>query len=152
MVVRYNVPGKLSFLIQNSNLLEYIHESVEYGPANKYRRKKAIKVRIVNHLRENLENNYRIYIARTILNNYLLLCRSRTIVAKEHNHPAWVSVTRVSRDKTKEHSDEYYCLASIKGARQFAQTFSDVFIIVSQDDKSKIGLGVPVVSRTFHTL
>ncbi|CAG8830526.1 13953_t:CDS:2, partial [Gigaspora margarita] len=70
---------------------------------------------------------------------------------KEYHYPAWVSVTRVSCDKTKEHSDEYYCLASIKGARQFAQTFSDIFIIVSQDDKSEIGLGIPVVHHQLIT-
>ncbi|CAG8833083.1 36957_t:CDS:2, partial [Gigaspora margarita] len=147
MVVRYDVPSKLFFLIQNSNLLEYIYESVEYGSTDKCRRKKVIKVRIVNHLHENLENNYIIYIARMILNNYLLLCCSRTIAAKEHHYSAWVSVTRVSRNKTKEHSDKYYCLASIKGARQFAQTFSDVFIIVSQDDKSEIGLGTSSITH-----
>ncbi|CAG8602695.1 17481_t:CDS:2 [Gigaspora margarita] len=119
-VVQYNVPGRPFFLIQNPNLLEYIHESVEYRSANKRRRKEPIKVRIVNHLR--------------------------------HYHFAWVSVTRVSRDETKEHPDEHYCLASVKGARQFAQTFSNVSVIVLQNNKSKIGLDIPAVSRTFHIL
>ena len=30
--------------------------------------------------------------------------------------------------------------------------FADVSVIISQDDKAKIGLGVPAVGRTFHTL
>ncbi|CAG8780837.1 45584_t:CDS:2 [Gigaspora margarita] len=124
----------------------------EYGSANKRRRKEAIKVRIVNYLHENLENNYGIYMARTTLNNYLLPCCSRTIIAKVYHHPAWVSVTGVLRDETKEHPNEHYCLVSVKGARQFAQTFSDISIIISQDDKSKIGLDVPAVGRTFCTL
>ncbi|RIB08670.1 hypothetical protein C2G38_2211032 [Gigaspora rosea] len=81
IVIRYDVPGRPSFLTQNLNLLEYIHKSVEYGSADKRRRKKAIK-----------------------------------------------------------------------GTRQFAQAFSDSSIIISQDNKAKIGLGVPAVGRTFRTL
>ncbi|CAG8854986.1 34397_t:CDS:1, partial [Gigaspora margarita] len=52
----------------------------------------------------------------------------------------------------REHQDEHYCLASVKGAKQFAKTFASASIIISQDDKSKIGLGVPAISRTFRTL
>ncbi|CAG8852584.1 186_t:CDS:1, partial [Gigaspora margarita] len=57
-----------------------------------------------------------------------------------------------SRDEAREHQYEHYCLASVKRAKQFAKTFASASIIISQDDKSKIGLGVPAVSRTFHTL
>ncbi|CAG8833050.1 26943_t:CDS:2, partial [Gigaspora margarita] len=74
------------------------------------------------------------------------------VPTKRYHHSAWVSVTRVSHDETKEHLDKHYCLASIKGARQFAQTFSDVSIIISQKNKSKIGLGVLGVGRMFYTL
>ncbi|CAG8833440.1 46089_t:CDS:2, partial [Gigaspora margarita] len=94
---------------------------LEYGSADKRRRKEAIKVRIVNHL------------------------------PKAYHHPAWISVTGVSCDKTKEHPNEHYCLASIKEARQFAQTFSDISIIISQDNKSKIGLGISVVGTSSIT-
>ncbi|CAG8800872.1 41902_t:CDS:2, partial [Gigaspora margarita] len=62
----------------------------------------------------------------------------KTIATKEYYHSAWVSVTRVSYDEPKEYLDKHYCLAFVKGAKQFAQTFSDVSIIISQDDKSKI--------------
>jgi len=52
----------------------------------------------------------------------------------------------------REHPNSHYCLASIKGAKQFASTFTDVSVVISQDDKVKIGLGVPAVGCTFHTL
>ncbi|RIB29153.1 hypothetical protein C2G38_2156113 [Gigaspora rosea] len=100
-VVRYDVPGRLSFLTQNMDLLEYIHELVEYGSADKCRHKEAIKV----------------------------------------------SVTGDSRDETKDHLDEHYCLASIKGARKFAQAFLDTSIIISQDNKAKIGLGTSPITH-----
>lgn len=50
------------------------------------------------------------------------------------------------------HIDEHYCLASVKMVREFTSTFANHSIIISQDDKAKIGLGIPVVSRTFQSL
>ncbi|CAG8761909.1 1519_t:CDS:2 [Gigaspora margarita] len=50
------------------------------------------------------------------------------------------------------HLDGHYCLASVKGVRQFAHAFPNVSVIISQDDKAKIGLGIPAVGRTFCTL
>ncbi|CAG8790959.1 17590_t:CDS:2 [Gigaspora margarita] len=50
----------------------------------------------------------------------------------------------------KPHVDEHYCLASVKMAREFATTFANYSLIISQDDKAKISLGIPVVSRTFR--
>ena len=52
----------------------------------------------------------------------------------------------------KSHTDEHYCLASVKAARIFAEVFADETIIISQDDKAKIGLGIPAVGRTFKTM
>ncbi|EXX69139.1 hypothetical protein GLOIN_2v1783204 [Rhizophagus irregularis DAOM 181602=DAOM 197198] len=89
---------------------------------------------------------------KTTLNNYLLPRQSNSIAAKAHHHPAWVAVAGVSRTKTRDHSDGHYCLASVKSARQFATVFANNAVIISQDDKVKIGLGVPAVGRTFHTL
>ncbi|CAB4484137.1 unnamed protein product [Rhizophagus irregularis] len=90
--------------------------------------------------------------ARTTLNNYLLPRQSNSIAARAHHHPAWVAVAGVSRTETRDHPDGYYCLASVKSAKQFAGVFADMSIIISQDDKAKIGLGIPAVGRTFHTL
>ncbi|CAG8509998.1 5897_t:CDS:2 [Scutellospora calospora] len=151
-VVRYDQLGRPLLLIQHPDLLYNIHDSVEYRAADIRRRKEAIKVRIVNHLCQNLEENYNIYMCRSSLNNYLLSQRSNSITAKAHHHPAWVVVAGVSYDETKEHQDKHYCLASVKGAKQFAKTFANMSIIISQDDKSKIGLGVPAVGKTFCTL
>ena len=90
--------------------------------------------------------------ARTTLKSYLLPCQSNSIAAKAHHHPAWVAVAGVSRTEMREHPDSHYCLASVKCAKQFASTFADVSVVISQDDKAKIGLGVPAVGRTFRTL
>ncbi|CAG8787693.1 23602_t:CDS:2, partial [Cetraspora pellucida] len=69
-----------------------------------------------------------------------------------HHHPAWIAVAGVLHNETKYHPDGHYCLASVKGARQFAQTFAEFSVIISQDDKAKISLGIAAVGRTFHTL
>src|SRR3954447_24700774 len=90
--------------------------------------------------------------ARTTLNNYLLPHQSNSIAAKAHHHPAWVAVAGVSRTETRDHPDGHYCLASVKYAKQFATIFAEKSVVISQDDKAKIGLGVPAVGRTFHTL
>ena len=63
-----------------------------------------------------------------------------------------IAVAGVSRTETKDHPDGHYCLASVKCTKQFASLFADASVIISQDDKAKIGLGVPAVGRTFHTL
>jgi len=109
-------------------------------------------VRIIENLRKNLEENYNIYMARTTLNNYLLPHQSNSIAARAHHHPAWVAVAAVSRTEMRDHPDGHYCLASVKYARQFATAFADKSVIISQDDKAKIGLGIPAVGQTFHTL
>ncbi|EXX61864.1 hypothetical protein RirG_167160 [Rhizophagus irregularis DAOM 197198w] len=90
--------------------------------------------------------------ARTTLNNYLLPQQSNSIAARAHHHPAFVAVASVSCTKIRDHPDGYYCLASVKSARQFATIFADKAVIISQDDKAKIGLGVPAVGWPFRTL
>ncbi|CAG8710012.1 6917_t:CDS:2 [Cetraspora pellucida] len=151
-VVWYDKCSRPSYLLRNSDLLKHIYNSIKYGSADTQRRKEAIKVRIVNHLRENLKKNYGIYMARTTLNNYLLPHHSNLLIAKAHYHSTWVAMAGVSHDKTKYHLDGHYCLASVKGVRQFVQTFADLSVIISQDNKTKIGLGVAAVSRIFYIL
>ncbi len=58
----------------------------------------------------------------------------------------------VSCTETQDHPDSHYYLASVKYARQFATAFADKSVIISQDDKVKIGLEVPAVGWIFHTL
>jgi len=90
--------------------------------------------------------------AKTTLKSYLLSRQSNSIAVKVHHHPAWIAVAGVSRTEMHEHPDSHYCLTSVKGAKQFASTFADVSVVISQDDKAKIRLGVSAVGRTFHTL
>ena len=123
-VIQYDSPGRPPFLIQYPDLHEHIHECIEFGAADKKRRKEVIKVRTIRHLREELNSKYNEYLSRTTLNNYLLPSRSNTKAAKTHHHPAIVANASVSRNERKEHIDEHYCLASVKGAKQLAALFS----------------------------
>ena len=50
------------------------------------------------------------------------------------------------------HENGHYCLASVKSARQFAEAFSEYSIIISQDDKAKVPLGIPAVGHPFSTV
>ena len=52
----------------------------------------------------------------------------------------------------KSYIDEYYCFTSVKSVKVFAEVFANNAIIISQDDKAKIGLGIPAVGRTFKTI
>ncbi|CAG8446961.1 4526_t:CDS:2 [Scutellospora calospora] len=135
---------KTKAIVERQEVVRYdkkhINDSVEYGSADAHRHKEAIKVRIVSHQRENLEKNYGIYMAKTTLNNYLLPRHSNSVAAKAHYHLTWIAVARVSCDETKYHPDGHYCLASVKGARQLAQTFAEFSVIISQDNKAKISL------------
>ena len=151
-VVKYDSPGRPSLLIQYPELHEHIHECIEFRAADKKRRKEVIKVRTISHLREALNSKYHEYLSRTTLNNYLLPHRSTTISAKAHYHPANIAIASVSRNEKNEHCDEHYCLASVKGAKQFAALFLTQSVIISQDDKAKIPLGIPAVGRTFQTM
>ncbi|CAG8470119.1 9288_t:CDS:2, partial [Scutellospora calospora] len=75
-----------------------------------------------------------------------------SITAKAHHHPAWVSVAGVSHTDIHEHPDGHYCLVFVKCTKQFASVFSDMSVVISQDDKAKIGLRIPAVGRIFHIL
>ncbi|CAB4473773.1 unnamed protein product [Rhizophagus irregularis] len=151
-VTIYDKPDRPPLLFKYPDLHDHVHDSVEFESADEKRRKEVVKVRIIENLRKNLEEKYNVYMARTTLNNYLLPRQSNSIAARAHHHPAWVAVAGVSRTETRDHPDGHYCLASVKSAKQFAGVFADMSIIISQDDKAKIGLGIPAVGRTFHTL
>jgi len=87
-VVRYDKPGKLPFLFKHPDLHECIYDCIEFGSADAKRRKEAIKVRTIEHLRKNLEERYEIYMARTTLKSYLLPRQSNSITVKAYHHPA----------------------------------------------------------------
>ncbi|CAG8611448.1 203_t:CDS:2, partial [Scutellospora calospora] len=115
-VINYDSSGHSPLLFQYSNLHNYIYKSVEFGSADE------------KH----------IYMARTILDNYLLSRQSNSITTKAHHYLAWILVAGVSCTDTHEHPNSHYCLASVKCAKQFASVFSDMSVVISQDNKAKI--------------
>ncbi|CAB4425447.1 unnamed protein product [Rhizophagus irregularis] len=152
IVEKYNTPGRPSTAMKDPDLWDKIHDSIEFGAAHAKRRKEIIKVRTVKHLREALEEKYNTYLSRQCLSTYLQPRHQNTFAARHHHHLAKVGLASVARTEMKTHTDEHYCLASIKAARTFAKVFADEAIIISQDDKAKIGLGIPAVGRTFKTI
>lgn len=86
------------------------------------------------------------------MRNYILPRVNRSLAARSHHHPALVGIAGVNRDEKKDHIDGHYCLASVKNAKQFAASFSDKIVILSQDDKAKVAVGIPVVGRHFETM
>lgn len=150
--VQYNCPGRPPFLFKYPQLLDHIHECIEFGEADNRRRKEVIKIRTTTHLKSALEERYFEYLSRTCLRNHLLPKNKSTIAARAHHHPAMVAVAGVSRDLRRSHVDEHYCLASVKAAKLLARSFASHSVIISQDDKAKVPVGIPAVSRTFETM
>ncbi|CAG8500697.1 20082_t:CDS:2, partial [Cetraspora pellucida] len=70
-----------------------------------------------------LRTRYNEYLLHSGLNNYLLLCHSNFIAAKAQYHPV--------------------------GVKQFAVRFFSHSVVISQDDKAKISLGISAVRKTF---
>ncbi|POG78579.1 hypothetical protein GLOIN_2v1766467 [Rhizophagus irregularis DAOM 181602=DAOM 197198] len=148
----YDTPGRPSFLINEPNLLENMHNSIEFVAADHKRRKEVIKVRTIKHLREKMEENYGIYMANSTTQNYLQPRHSNTKEAKRHHHPAQIRLAAVGRNEMSDHVDEHYCLASIKGIKSFALAFSQNVVLISQDDKAKVPLGISAVGKTFKAI
>jgi hypothetical protein len=71
IVEMYDAPGRPSFLINDPELLDKMHGSVEFGAADHKRRKETIKVRTVKHLREEMEEKYSVYMAKSTVQNYI---------------------------------------------------------------------------------
>ncbi|PKB95475.1 hypothetical protein RhiirA5_385935 [Rhizophagus irregularis] len=148
----YDTPGRPSFLIKNPDLLEKMHASVEFGAADYKRRKEIIKVRTIKHFREKMDEDYGIYMAKSTLQNYMQPKHPGSKEAQRHHHPAQIRFAAVRRDEMNSHVDEHYCLASVKGVKSFATAFPQDVLIISQDDKAKVPLGMAAVGRTFKTI
>lgn len=67
IVEMYDASGHPLFLIKNSGLLNDIHNSIEFEVADHKRRKEVIKVRIIKHLHEKMESDFKIYMARSMM-------------------------------------------------------------------------------------
>ncbi|CAG8703203.1 12298_t:CDS:2 [Cetraspora pellucida] len=149
---RMDGPRRPSMLAQNSDLLENIHDCVEFSEADQKHRKSIIKVRTIIHLKKAFKEKYKLYISKQTLLTYLWPKHSNTFSAKWHHHPAMVQIWSVSQNKKSDHSDSHYCLASVKGARTFVSSFSDYSIIISQDDKAKVPLRILALIPSVYLL
>ncbi|GBC00635.1 hypothetical protein RclHR1_03920004 [Rhizophagus clarus] len=149
-VLQYDSPGRPPLLIQYSDLHEHIYDCIEFGAADKKRRKEVIKVKTIRHLQEEFKSKYNEYLSYTTLSNYLLLSQSNSIAVRTHHYPANIAIASISRDEKKEYPDEHY--VSVKEAKQFAALFLTHSVIISQDDKAKVSLSILAVGKTFKTV
>ncbi|GBC24867.2 hypothetical protein GLOIN_2v1766467 [Rhizophagus irregularis DAOM 181602=DAOM 197198] len=100
-----------------------------------------------------MEENYNIYLARTMLQNYMQPRHPATKEIQRHHHPSQICFAAVRRNEMNSHVDEhYYCLASVKEVKMFALAFPQDVVLISQDDKAKVPLGITAVGRTFKTI
>jgi len=127
----YNTPGRPSYLMKDPNLLEKMHNSIEFGAADHKRRKEVIKVRTIKHLREKLEEDYNVYMSKSTLQNYMQARHPGTKEAQRHHHPAQIRLAAVGRNEMNDHVDEHYCLASVKGVKSFASAYSQNVVLIS---------------------
>jgi hypothetical protein len=145
----YDAPGRPSYLINNPDLLEKMHSSIEFGAADHKRRKEIIKVRTIKHLREKMEENYNIYMSKSTVKNYMQPRHPGTREANRHHHPAQIRLAAVGRNEMNDHVDEHYCLASVKGVKLFAMAFPQNVVLISQDDKAKVNYFIILISFSF---
>ena len=82
----YDKPRCSSFLINDPKLLEKMHDNIEFGAADYKRRKEVIKVRIIKHLHEKMEEDYNTYIIRFTLQSYMQSWYSGSKEAQRHYH------------------------------------------------------------------
>ncbi|CAG8819797.1 18372_t:CDS:2, partial [Gigaspora margarita] len=128
IIEKYDKPERPLAAMLNPNLWDNIHDCIEFGPAHAKRQRTIIKVRTIKYLHEALEKRYNIYLSYQF------------------------GLASVARTDIKQHVNEYYCLVSVKAARVFAAVFASNTIVISQDNKAKISLGIPVVGHTFKTI
>ena len=96
-------------------------------------------------MHEALEEKYNIYLSRQCLSTYLEPQHKHTFAARHHRYPAKVGLASVARTDMKQYVNEHYCLASVKVTQAFAGFFASDSIVISQDDKAKVSLGIPAV-------
>ncbi|CAG8818546.1 23577_t:CDS:2, partial [Gigaspora margarita] len=126
-VIHYDSPGRPSFLQQNPDLPMQLHSCIEFGSTAQKRRKEIIKVRTTLHLKTEMEARYKIYMSP-------------------------IQMMSVSRNEMKDYIDEHCCLSLVKSAQQFVTSFASHSVIILQDDKAKVPLGVPAVGWIFKTI
>ncbi|EXX69772.1 hypothetical protein RhiirA5_436699 [Rhizophagus irregularis] len=99
-----------------------------------------------------MEEDYRIFMEKSTIQKYLQSRYSGTKEVQLYHHPAQIRLAAVRRNEMNEHIDEHYCLALVKGVKSFASAFSQDVVLISQNDKAKVPLGIAIVGKTFKTL
>lgn len=78
----------------------------------------------------------------------LLPRRAKTAEAARHINPAPVKILRARDDLHKGHADSYFCKATIDHLKELAAILgNDQVLILSQDDKAKVPIGIPAASK-----
>jgi hypothetical protein len=119
------------------------------GAASHRRRRNVVNVRSIKHIHEQLRAQATIDISYSSVINYTLPRRPNSISARSHHTPAPVQFKRIERSEMKQHLDGHYCTASQKYLRDLASFLGKRCVFLSQDDKAKVPIGIPAVSRTF---
>ena len=115
-----------------------MHNSFKFRAADHKRRKEVIKIRMIKHLHEKMEEDYKIYMARSMVRKYLQPHHPETKEAQRHHHPAQIRLAAIGRNEMNDYVDEHYCLVSIKSVKPFASAFSQDVVLISQDNKAKV--------------
>ncbi|GBB92223.1 hypothetical protein RclHR1_19880003 [Rhizophagus clarus] len=71
---------------------------------------------------------------------------------QHHHHPSQIQLAAIGRNEMNSHVDEHYCLAAVKGVKMFALTFPQDIMLISQDDKAKVPLGMAAIGQTFKAI
>ena len=85
-----------------------------------------------------MEKEYDVYIARSMVQDYMQPRHPGTKEAQRHHHPAQIRLAAVGRTEMNSHIDEHYCLASVKSIKSFVSAFPQDTVLISQDDKAKV--------------
>ncbi|CAG8463442.1 3857_t:CDS:2, partial [Scutellospora calospora] len=123
VVVIYDSLSRLPLLFQHPNLHDQIHKE-----------------------------NYNVYMSCTSMRNYILPHSNHSLAARTYYYPTFIGIISISRDDMRNYIDEHYCLASVKNAKQFAITFADFTVVLSQDDKVKIPVNILAVGKHFQAM
>ncbi|CAG8741133.1 13644_t:CDS:2, partial [Cetraspora pellucida] len=130
IVEQYDKSGRLSAAILNSDIWDNILIVLSLVPLM---------------LKEKDKEKYNTYLLRQCLSTYLKPRYKHTFAARHYHHSAKVSLASVARTDMKQHIDKHYFLASVKVAQVFAEVFASETVVIFQDDKAKISLGIPAI-------
>ncbi|CAG8832415.1 4115_t:CDS:2, partial [Gigaspora margarita] len=103
---------------------------------------------LIHETRSIFISSITIVVDETVSKNAAVQKRSLSI--KKENAEKLIELQKSMKSEKKEYIDEHYCLASVKGIKQFAAMFLRDSVIISQDDKAKVPLEIPTVGKRTH--